>query len=287
MIGQFNKNPPLTFEVNGQFGADTGVVLWGDMLGTWENAFGFKGFSLGDVIAQIGFSPAACAYGCVSEFGLGAKFNVGSTLVAFDGNIAFPDMWNIFLSGSIDKTSPHQNLEVLDVANQWNVINPNNKVDTHLIPGGWAMQKAAFFFAPENGKFGPISYSAGFGVTAMLRIISMDVYFSLNCTGTNLECDFAFDISIDIGTVTKMIENELLLMGYPKNITDASWTIFKIRRVNLVEWSQQNSAAGVTPRWVWDMTVFNSDKHLDFRVRQYELTDSFHNFFVQWLKHLF
>jgi len=288
LIGQFHNNPPLKFDANGKFSADAGLILTGSMIGTWPNAFGFRGFNLSNVIAEIGFSPAACAYGCISDFGLGADFNIGNTAVTWDGNIAFPEIWDIYMAGSISKTSPNKQLEVHDVASKWNEINPNNKVDDHLIPKGWAMQKASFFLAGADGTFGPIHYKKGFGVSAWLQIISMDVFFSLNCTGDTLSCDFAFEVTMDIHTITKMIEHEILLMHPGMDLTNnATWTVFKIESVALTKWSQKNSANGVHPRWTWAMTIFNKQKNLDFNVKQYELTSSFHQFFVQWLKHLF
>jgi hypothetical protein len=29
----------------------------------------------------VGFSPAACSFGCLSDFGLGAEFTMGSTTI--------------------------------------------------------------------------------------------------------------------------------------------------------------------------------------------------------------
>jgi len=282
LTGIFNKNPPLHFEASGKFDVNSGVLLWGAMLGTWENAFGFKGFNLSNVIAEIGFNPTACAYGCISDFGIGLGFNIGSTEISFDGNIAFPDMWNIYLAGSISKKSPNKNLAIRDVIHKWNSIDPNKPVDNN-VPADWAVTGASFFFAPEAGQFGPIHYERGFGVTGHLELLSMDVYLSLNCTGEVLQCNFAFDVSLQVSTFTTMIAKEIGLM-YPNNERNIIW---KLHDVTLTDWSQANVAQAVDPRWRLNLDIFDSPHHLDFRVKQYELSSSFHDFFKQWLKHLF
>lgn len=288
-IGKWNNNPPLSFEVSGQFSASAGLVLWGDMMGTWENAFGFKGFNLSNVIAQIGFSPAACSFGCLSEIGLGAEFNMGSTVIAFDGNLAVPDFWNMFLSGLIKRSPNPKSMAVLDVCTKWNNINPATPVSTKDIPSNWALKELAFYLAPIDGTFGPIHYTKGFGVTAIISLLqSMDVEISLNCSGDTFSCDFAFHTVLSVSQVEKLILKEITGL-YPNRsfANNATYTFFKLHDVQLTQWSQANVAAGINPHWNYKMTIFNSDKDYGFHCDQYWMSHSFNDYFNQWLKHLF
>lgn len=50
----FSKNPELEFDVSGTFVADGSVQLSGDMLGTWHDMFGIKGFDISNVDIDVG-----------------------------------------------------------------------------------------------------------------------------------------------------------------------------------------------------------------------------------------
>jgi len=282
--GQWNKNPTLQFEINGSFKADAGIVLWGAMIGTWPNAFGYKGFNLSNVIAEVGMNPSACAFGCISDLGLGLEMSMGLTTIKFDGNLALPDLWDLYLSGEIDKRTGKQDLAIVDVIDKWNAIDPTKQVSKANISPSWGITKVSFFLAPENGNFGPIHYTRGFGVTGIIELLSMHLFISLNCTGDAFTCNFGFDVSFSIQDFSKMIQHEIGLM-YP-NMTN-TYDIFSLKHVKLLEWSQQNSANNVHPNWKIGITILNKEHDLDFRVKQYELSSSFHDFFKQWLKHLF
>eukprot|EP01125_Pyxidicula_operculata_P021335 TRINITY_DN8162_c0_g1_i1.p1 TRINITY_DN8162_c0_g1~~TRINITY_DN8162_c0_g1_i1.p1 ORF type:complete len:1221 (+),score=341.94 TRINITY_DN8162_c0_g1_i1:146-3808(+) len=283
ILAQFNKNPPLEFEVSGSFGVDNGVLLWGAMTGDWESPFGIHGFSFQQVILEFGMNPTMCATtACISDLGLGFDFTMGNTIVTFDGNAAAPDYWDVFLAGSIKKQQ--DSLSVVNVIDTWNTINPKNPVSTQDIPTDWSVVEAGFYFAPVSGKFGPISYVAGFGITGGIKLLDMDLFLSINCTETNgFSCNFAFNVDISINQFTAMIKKELGILG--KNYS--SFDIFKVNDVSLDEWSQANVASGTRPRWLIDMTVLNTNHKLDFRVHQYELAKTFHDFFHQWLASLF
>jgi len=281
---QFNKNPAIYFEANGAFKDDNSVVLWGAMEGTWVNPFGIKGFDLSDVIVEFGFDPMLCEIdGCISDFGFGLQMNLANRVIKFDGNVAAPDFWNVFLEGSISGTG--QSLAVLDVINQWNAVDPQTPVSTELIPQSWSISDCSFYFAPVDGQFGPIHYAEGFGITGGFTLLDMDLWVSLNCTDTNgYSCGFSFDIHIDIQDFGKLIEKELgLIYG---NTMNAS-SIFSLKDVSLTEWSQREVSQGIHPRWNIDLNILGNDNQLDFRVEQYELAQSFHVFFKQWLAHLF
>jgi len=116
----------------------------------------------------------------------------------------------------------------------------------------------------------------------------MYIFISLNCTGASLTCDFAFDVSFSLKQFEKMIIHEITLMyPYMTLENNATYTFFKLNDVRLNNWSQQNIAYGQHPEWEFSMVIFNSHKKVNFNVKQYELSHSFHTFFVNWLKHLF
>jgi len=278
---KFKRNPVLFYEVAGSFNEAGDVLMWGALEGTWDNAFGIRGFSLSNVIMEFGFNPAMCGVDfCISDLGLGMEMPIGNKIVQFDGNFAAPDFWDLYLFGALSEKK--ESLGVLDVIKDWNKVNPNQPVSTSLIPAGWGVYDCSFYFAPEDGQFGPIHYQAGFGVSGSIQILDMDVSLSLNCTdAVGFSCNFAFACDITREQFTAMIKKELLLSGLP------SLDIFTLHDVSLTEWSQQNSAAGIHPRWNIDMTVFDKPKKLDFRTEQYQLAGTFHQFFKQFLAHVF
>jgi len=280
----FKANPTMYFEGSGTYKADNSVLLWGAMEGTWVSPFGIKGFDLSDVIVEFGFNPMLCALdGCVSDFGLGMQMIIGDKVIKFDGNVAAPDFMDVYLAGSISG-GQGQHLAVLDVIHKWNQANPTRPVSTDLIPPSWGITDCAFYFAPEDGTFGPIHYTKGFGVTGDFVILNMPVHISVNCTeDAGNTCNFAFDAHINLDEFAKEIEKELGII-YPDR--DVS-SIFTLKDVSLTDWSQKDVSLGTKPRWTIDINVFNQDQILDFRVEQYMLSQSFHDFFNQWIKHIF
>jgi len=119
----------------------------------------------------------------------------------------------------------------------------------------------------------------------------MYLYISVNCTGSSFTCDFAFDVKFSLHTFEEMIKHEIGLMDPQNPIltqkNNATYTFFKLSDVKLTQWSQHNCAYDIHPYWNMQMTIFNKVHNVNFRTRQYELSNSFHVFFVTWLKHLF
>jgi hypothetical protein len=64
-----------------------------------------------------------------------------SLIRQFDGNLALPDFWNMFLSGLIKRSAAPQAMAVLDVCSKWNNINPSTPVVTKDIPSNWALKE--------------------------------------------------------------------------------------------------------------------------------------------------
>jgi len=245
--------------------------------------FGIKGFDLSNVIVQFGFNPELCILdGCISDFGLGSEMTIGDKIISFDGNVAAPDFWDVFLSGSIKKTT--NSLAVVDVINEWNKINPTSPVSTQNIATDWSVTECSFYFAPESGTFGPIHYTEGFGITGDITILSMDLFLSLNCTDSmGISCNFAFDVHFSLDTFGDMIKKELgLYYG-----DAAQFKVFSVSQVTLTEWSQQETSSGIHPRFNIGIEILGTNNNLDFRMPQDSLQQSFHDFFKAWLKHLF
>jgi len=281
----FKNNPVLYFDVGGSYHTDNSIIMTGAMEGTWVNPFGIKGFDLSNVIIQFGFNPELCFLdGCISDFGLGSDLSFNNKIIKFDGNVDAPDFWDIFLFGSFSSGSGNM-LSVLDVATEWNKINPNSVVPTALLAPSWGVTSASFYFAPEDGTFGPISYKQGFGVSGNIILLDMDVYLSLNCTdGSGFSCDFAFETHFDLGTFTNMIKKELGLMYGPES---AELIVFSVSQVSITNWSQLQTSKGIDPRWGIQIDVFGAKSNLDFSMPQYSLQQSFHTFFTTWIKHIF
>jgi len=281
----FKNNPVIYFEGSGSFKADDSILLWGAMEGTWVDPFGIKGFALSDVILEFGFNPMLCVLdGCISDFGVGVQMTIANKVIKFDGNVAAPDFWDVFLEGSISGASG-QSLAVLDVIQQWNKANPVNPVSTQYIPADWGITDCSFYFAPEDGQLGPIHYAEGFGITGGFTLLDMNLFISLNCTDeTGYTCNFAFDVNINLDEFGELIKKELGLM-YGDNVDPSA--IFSLKQCTLTEWNQRDVSQGTHPRFLIDINVLGSDNNLDFRVEQYELAQSFHDFFKQWLKHIF
>jgi len=283
----FHNNPTLYFDVAGTYKSDNTLLMSGAMEGTWVDPFGIKGFDLSNVIIQFGFNPELCFLdGCISDYGLGAELAFNDKVVQFDGNVAAPDFWDIFLFGSFSSnpTNPPM-LAVLDVVTEWNKINPNSIVPTTNLSPDWGITSASFYFAPDDGTFGPLTYKQGFGISGNIILLDMDLYLSLNCTdGNGFSCNFAFDVSFDLGKFTKMIENELTFY-YGKEAVQGF--IFGVKQVSISDWSQQKTSQGTDPRWNIGIEVFGSMHNLDFRMPQYSFQQSFHSFFSTWLKSIF
>jgi len=279
----FTHNPVLYFDVGGSYAVDNSVTMTGAMEGIWDNPFGIKGFDLGNVIVQFGFNPELCFLdGCISDFGLGAELIFTDKTITFDGNVAAPDFADIFLFGSL--TTNSKSLSVLDVATEWNKVNPSTPVPTAQLAADWGITSASFYFAPEEGTFGPITYQPGFGLAGDLILLDMAVNIGINCTeGMTYSCDFFFDTDFNLGTFTKMIEQELLKM-YPNNSTSV---IFSVSNVEVTQWSQKNTASGLDPKWAISIDVFGVKNDLHFTMPQYSFQQSFHSFFTTWLKHIF
>jgi len=271
----------MYFELNGSFKEDGSMIMWGAMEGTWENPFGIKGFSLSNVILELGFNPASCAYtACISDLGFGVDMDFATAVIKYDGNAAIPDFWDIYLAGSY--TNKNINLPVVGVINEWNTINPSMPVSSAGIPPAWGLEEVAFYFAPIDGQFGPIHYTRGFGITGGIIILDMNIFISLNCTDDfGFTCNFAFDVNIPPGQFYDLLRHEVTLM-YPDEIT-----IFKLDYVKLSSWTQRHVANGANPHFELGLDILNNKKSVDVHVPQEELGGSFHDFFIKWIKHLF
>lgn len=289
-VGNFSRNPPLTFELSGTYDADASVVIDGGMIGTWDNAFGLQGFDLSNVLGEIGFNPTMCAAtACISDVGFNLDMEFGSETVAFAGRAAAPDFLDIFLAGSV-KGANGMALTVLDVVEEWNSLNTALQIPTDDFPSDWGLADTSFFLAPQHECIASQCYPQGFGITTGIVILEMSCDLSINCTDAS-GCDFAFHTDLNLTDFENMIKSELGVMQPPPGglkYYDETLTIFRVNNLSLTQWSQENVAGGTQPFWSIGITVFNKEHLLEFHVHhQYDLSSSFHDFFDSWLKNLF
>jgi len=87
---------------------------------------------------------------------------MGSKMVIFDGNAAAPDFQDLYLHGEIDGANGMA-LTMRDVVGEWNDMVPAFKIPINDVPDGWGLEDVSFTFAPEDGHFGNVYYTAGFG----------------------------------------------------------------------------------------------------------------------------
>lgn len=123
-----------------------------------------------------------------------------------------------------------------------------------------------------------------------IRLLDMDLDFVINCTDRNVDfCNFAIHIDLNWDLFKKMLDREigLALQAGLVPTVGPDVTIFKITELSLTQWSAQHYAEGTHPYWQIGITVLDKPHLLHFRVEQYQLAGSFHEFFVQWLQHIF
>jgi len=292
-MATFSANPPLLFDIGASVAEDGSAVFNGMMIGTWGSVFGFKGFNLSDVIIQFGVAPSMCAVDfCISDLGLGFKMQMGTKTIKFDGNAAAPDFQDIFLEGSISGSNGMA-LSMRDVVREWNAIFPSLKININDVPQGWGLEDVSFYFAPVDGQFGNIHYYAGFSFKGGLRLLDMDLDFMVNCTDQNSDfCNFAIHIDLNWDLFTKMLKREIGLAIADRGAeidaeTAASLVVFELTDLSLTQWSAQHYAQQVYPYWQIGINFLDHTHQLQFRVQQYELAGSFHEFFKRWLEHIF
>eukprot|EP01087_Luapelamoeba_hula_P021236 TRINITY_DN7388_c0_g1_i1.p1 TRINITY_DN7388_c0_g1~~TRINITY_DN7388_c0_g1_i1.p1 ORF type:complete len:1510 (-),score=277.44 TRINITY_DN7388_c0_g1_i1:60-4589(-) len=300
----FAKNPTLNFVVGGSITSDGSYTFTGEMVGTWANPFGLRYFDLSNVIIEIGVNPALCPVdACFADIGLGCEMQIGTKTIKFDGNAAAPDFENLYLAGSITG-SDGMALTVMDVVSEWNAMFPSFAIPAAAVPQGWGIVNSGFFFAPVNGHFGNIYYSAGFGVTGGIRVIDIDLELSVNCTDTTADwCNFAFHVDVDLDAYTKFIKKQLKVAGYEPYTFDEAYAlgidtsgpsadnprlvVFRVNSVELTQWSISNIAHNAQPHWSVDIEVFSKTHNLSFDTEMQWLSGSFEQYFKQWLAYLF
>ena len=73
IIVSLDNNPDLEFRVLGQFFASGSVVIAGEMVGMWHNAFGINGFLFRLAAISVGFVPTYISIGLGGELWIGSK----------------------------------------------------------------------------------------------------------------------------------------------------------------------------------------------------------------------
>jgi len=275
------KNPPLTFSAAGDFSLSQGVTLQGAMDGTWENAFGYQGFNLSDVVFEIGISPASAATAFISDLGAGATWEFGGTTVALVANFAEPDFADIYMMGQVDITQSNAPT-VLDVATEFNRLSQGDQVPTSELPADWTLKEAGFYLATSTGSFGPYSYVEGFGVSCSFLLLDMQVGLDINCTeSADLPtCNFAFDVGLDKDVFEQMLKNAL-------GISTDQFDVLSLDAVSIDSWSQQNVSVSNDPIFNLQATYMGNPKLINVNIKQWMFAQSFGQFFNQWIKQAF
>eukprot|EP01130_Rhizamoeba_saxonica_P010540 TRINITY_DN4324_c0_g2_i1.p1 TRINITY_DN4324_c0_g2~~TRINITY_DN4324_c0_g2_i1.p1 ORF type:complete len:1002 (-),score=247.35 TRINITY_DN4324_c0_g2_i1:43-3048(-) len=293
---QLKNNPDLlTFKVSGDIGP-TQYGFKGEMDGTWTDVFGVRGFDLADVLAQVEFSPAACSDGtCISQFDLGFTTELGLSKIIFAGGVGYPALENSFLIGEYTRE-----IEISDLCMQWNKMVPHKTIKMDTVPKHWVLSptkhedKVMVTIAAEAGSFGPYTYEQGFRIIFDLEIIGLHIDIDVGCSFSDYtpDCSFHWDVHMDREKVQNAINQELALMdmrrmeaGLPA--PEIKWNL---NEVSLTEWSADNLANGINPKWHFDFTIHifgHHKKTLSFKTPLTILHGDFKQFFKQYIKHVF
>jgi len=292
----FSDNPELEFDVKGTLNTDGSVLLAGDMLGSWENMFGIKGFDISNVDIEVGFNPSMCGVDlCLSDVGLGFNLSIGSSSIGFYGNVAVPDIEDIFIEGSISGPNGMA-LSFCDIATEWNEIVGDElgiPINVSDIPCDWGILDTSFYIAPESGTFNQVTYQQGFWIDGGFDLFGVDCDVEIEVTSK----DFIFEIHVNVSEFEQELWNELGVRNNNENDDPivrfvqrsqnpvmnkkiqnmkTAFSIVKVYNVTLDNWSVANIAEGLNPNFTMEYDflghqIFNCQLPIE------ELWDGFHN----------
>jgi len=288
----FATNPTLWFLLAGTYSTSQTVTLTGEMIGTWVNPFGIKGFNVSDVIGEIGFNPAMCEIdACLADIGVGFKVSLGTITVEFDGRAAIPDWEKIFAYASVSGKNGYI-FTVRDLVSTWNNMAPQHQIPLSLIPNGWGLKDSMAYFAPQDQQFGNKFFKKGFEVKGGITILDLDVDFDVQCHDTTITpnaCSFDFHFHFDLVAFAKMIKRELFGAGMitAEEYENPQFALFAVRSVELEDFSTGVLAQNTNPRFRVQLEILGIKRNVDVRMPPAELAGSFHSYFGKFLRHLF
>jgi hypothetical protein len=264
----------LYFSVSGAL-STLGVTIGGSMIGMWKDAFGLKGFSIGNVGLEVTINAGPV----ITAVALTATLKFADVLVMFAGK-ASADFTSLYIEARLERLSL-RNLAVF-----WNGLMPERlQVRLDLIPNIIDVRLALLKFAPKSGSIQGVAYSAGFAVqadvvlfgTAQCSLTAGTVQRQVSLFGAAPialpDLQFGFDIPVAaivdgllkfISSVLPFdfsaINSVLSRIGLP-TLQD----IFKIvglKRVALQDFSLVDLAQGTFPTFIVELTVLGNDVKL-------------------------
>lgn len=264
----------LYFSVSGALSA-LGVTVGGSMIGTWKDAFGLKGFSIGNVGLEVTINAGPV----ITSAALTATLRFADVLVMFAGK-ASADFTSLYIEARLERLSL-RNLAVF-----WNGFMPERlQVRLDLIPNIIDVRLALLKFAPKSGSIQGVAYSAGFAVqadivlfgTAQCSLTAGTVQRQVSLFGAAPialpDLQFGFDIPVAavvdgllrfISSVLPFdfsaINSVLSRIGLP-TLQDI-FKIIGLKRIALQDFSLVDLAQGTFPTFIVELRVLGNDVKL-------------------------
>ena len=229
IIVSFDNNPDIEFRVLGQFFASGTIVLAGEMIGMWENAFGISGFNIGNAAISVGFSPTFVS------IGIGCQLDIGSKTIVFHGRVAFPDLTNVFLLASL-KANDGSGIAISfrEIGEFWNYLMPKGimQLDTESIPEDWGLLDTSFYLSGRGGRLLGKKYPPGFSFDSGIKVfgIKLKMHMSVHWVKLGFATipNFAFDFYLNLEEFYPLVEAKLRsvtpgALQDPSDLSPAAW----------------------------------------------------------------
>jgi hypothetical protein len=281
------NNQPLTFQAGFAITfPSTTMEFYAYMVGFWENAFGLKGFNIGNAALQIGFNTAMCPVGCISKFGLYGElqwfiksqnklvtFALGGAIDVVSGSIFFRTALSTNKAGAYA-------LSTYDLVDIYRRVS-GRQISDALIPNA-GIYYFEFAFATYSGSLGPISFSPGFLVSGKVYLLGLEVELMVKAVTDPF--DFAFDFSLNAEVWCAKVR-EFISYIVPSFLR---WFFdICVERVSLTGFSLENIKRGIWPRLQITLRIFGFTKTLDFKFDIFSIFKSFGSFFLSMIRYLF
>jgi len=173
-------------------------------------------------------------------------------------------------------------------------------INPATIPASWGFTAVKFYLAPTAGTFGGISYQAGFYLQGGIAIFGIAATSNIQITSN----DFVFQVSLNKDAIQNAINGKLLDMlqtdqefRQKLNFTESEINtmvkdkkplgIVSVSLTTLTGMTMENMASGHNPTFQIDYKYIIHSGKVSFGVPLADLWDSFDNFFIKYLKHLF
>ena len=174
---------PLGFRLSGVVGAASGVVLRGELQGTWEDAFGLTGFTLRQAGVEVGIMPAPA----MATVGLSVSLAIGSKTVTLAGKVSSA---TVLLVGTLSNELEGGNgmgLSLFVFATWWYSLRQNpTAAETAFLDSPWlktwGLGASSFFLSTAEQTLLGRRYPAGVAVTTGLSLFGLQFSLSARLT---------------------------------------------------------------------------------------------------------